>query len=36
MDYTEFLHSKIEIAKETGFDVSPDDINAKERKLWTN
>lgn len=27
MNYMEFLNSKIEIAKDTGFDVSPEDIN---------
>lgn len=27
MDYIKFLHSKIEIAKETGFEISPDEVN---------
>ena len=27
MDYLEFLQSKIDIAKDTGFDISPDEIN---------
>ena len=27
MNYQEFLKSKIDIAKDTGFDISPDEIN---------
>lgn len=40
MNYTEFLHTKIEIAKDTGFEISPDEVNpvmkphARDAVVW--
>ena len=38
MNYTDFLKSKVVIARESGFDVKPEDVNAAllphQKELW--